>query len=242
MKKGILIIIVVLITTLVIGCSDDSNESSEIVSDYSFNGNANDDSGNDYHGIVHGASLTSDRNGNQNSAYSFDGNSNYIEISSPKEDDLDFTDALTVSIWVKLQNDDDFQAFISKEEGSGYGLSYRGESTDRMYFACHINGSYRSVEALEPAIMNEWYHIVGTYNHESGTSGEVKFYVNGVLQGTNTSGGDFDITNSPVPLLIGANPTQTGGSIFLNGVIDEVQLYRRAFNESEVLSLYNEQK
>jgi hypothetical protein len=143
---------------------------------------------------------------------------------------------------VKLQNDIDFQAFISKKEGSGYGLSYRGESNDKMYFTCHVNGAYRTVEALETAETNQWYHLVGTYSHVSGTNGEVKFYVNGELHGTNSSGGDFDITNSPRTLLIGANPNQTENVLFFNGVIDEVQLYRRAFSESEVLSLYNEQK
>ena len=45
-----------------------------------------------------------------------------------------------------------------------------------------------------------------------------------------------------LPLLIRANPTQTGGMLFFIGVIDEVQLYRSACSESEVLSLYNGQK
>ena len=36
-----------------------------------FNGNANDESGNENHGTVNGATLTADRNGTANSAYSF---------------------------------------------------------------------------------------------------------------------------------------------------------------------------
>lgn len=246
MKAKVLIPLFMLIAALAVRCSDDptgnaNDEAEEIVAKYLFNGDANDDSGNDYHGVVHGASLTSDRHGNSDHAYSFDGISNYIEISPPNGDDLDFTDALTVSLWAKLRNDTDFQAFLSKEEGSGYGLSYRGESNDKMYFTCHVNGGYRTVEALEPAEMNEWYHLVGTYAHVPGTSGEVKFYVNGVLQGTIDSGGDFDITNSQLPLLIGANPTPTGACLFFDGVIDDVLIYRRALKEVEVVSLYNKQ-
>jgi len=38
-----------------------------------FNGNANDESGNGNNGIVNGATLASDRFGNANMAYSFDG-------------------------------------------------------------------------------------------------------------------------------------------------------------------------
>ena len=248
MKNKNSFILFVLIVTILGSCSDDdptgnsNNPPDEIVAKYSFNGNANDASGNDYHGIVHGASLTSDRDGNTNSAYSFDGINNYIEISSSTEDDLDFTNALTVSLWAKLRNDTKFQALISKEEGSGYGISYRGESNDKLYFTCHVNGGYRTMHAIETANMNEWYHLVGTYTHVSGTSGEVKFYVNGLLQGTIDSGGDFDITNSPLTLLIGANPTPTGGSSFFDGEIDEVQIYKRSLNGDEILTLYNSQK
>ena len=44
-----------------------------LVAYYPFNGNANDESGNGHHGTVIGATLTSDRDGNENSSYSFDG-------------------------------------------------------------------------------------------------------------------------------------------------------------------------
>ena len=40
-----------------------------------FNGNANDESGNGNNGTVNGATLTIDRNGNSNNAYSFNGSS-----------------------------------------------------------------------------------------------------------------------------------------------------------------------
>ena len=55
-----------------------------LVGYWPFNGNANDESGNGNHGTVNGATLTTDRNGNANAAYSFDGISNFIEvINSP---------------------------------------------------------------------------------------------------------------------------------------------------------------
>ena len=54
----------------------------DLIAHYPYNGNANDESGNGYHGTVHGASLTTDQNGNSNSAYYFDGVNDYINISS----------------------------------------------------------------------------------------------------------------------------------------------------------------
>ena len=51
-----------------------------MVAYYPLNGNANDESGCENDGTVTGATLTDDRDGNPNSAYSFDGN-DYISAS-----------------------------------------------------------------------------------------------------------------------------------------------------------------
>ena len=50
-----------------------------LVAYYPFNGNANDESGNGNDGIVNGSTLTSDRNGDDNAAYEFDGLNGYID-------------------------------------------------------------------------------------------------------------------------------------------------------------------
>src|SRR6185369_7798425 len=54
-----------------------------LVASYSFSGNARDESGNGNDGVVHGATLTTDRFGNSNSAYTFNGSSSYIEMTGP---------------------------------------------------------------------------------------------------------------------------------------------------------------
>ena len=51
---------------------------------YPFNGDADDESGNGNHGMVHGAVLTIDREGKSNSTYHFDGMDDYIEIIDGK--------------------------------------------------------------------------------------------------------------------------------------------------------------
>ena len=63
-----------------------------------FNGNANDESGNGNHGTVNGATLAVDRNGNANSAYSFDGNSG---ITIPHSTSLNIGSSCTFSFWLK---------------------------------------------------------------------------------------------------------------------------------------------
>ena len=72
---------VILLTILLLSISvrgQKINLDSGLVACYPFNGNANDQSGNGYNGIVNGATLTSDRFGNPNSAYTFNGINNYI--------------------------------------------------------------------------------------------------------------------------------------------------------------------
>ena len=61
-----------------------------LVAYYPFNGNANDESGNRNDGIVHGATLTTDRNGNAASAYVFDGVDDYIRIGDSSSLDVWF--------------------------------------------------------------------------------------------------------------------------------------------------------
>ena len=66
-----------------------------------FNGNANDESGNGNNGTVNGATLTVDRNGKSNSAYSFDGIDDFIKCSySGPSGNSD----VTVTFWTKKIN------------------------------------------------------------------------------------------------------------------------------------------
>jgi hypothetical protein len=65
-----------------------------------FNGQANDLSGHQNHGIVSSATLTSDRFGNPNAAYLFDRDQNsFISISSFST--IAPTNELTISMWAK---------------------------------------------------------------------------------------------------------------------------------------------
>jgi len=66
-----------------------------LVAYYPFNGNANDESGNGYHGTVNGATLVADRFGNPNSAYSFD-KKGYMTLNSMITVSLS---ELTLSFW-----------------------------------------------------------------------------------------------------------------------------------------------
>jgi hypothetical protein len=63
-----------------------------------FNGDAIDSSGNGFNGTVNGATLTTDRFGNSNSAYNFSGPSQYISTPHPG---ITGVNDRTISLWFK---------------------------------------------------------------------------------------------------------------------------------------------
>ncbi len=71
---------------------------SGLVGWWPFNGNANDESGNGNNGTVNGATLTTDRFGVANKAYSFDGTNSNIVIA---DNTLLRPTNITISVWVK---------------------------------------------------------------------------------------------------------------------------------------------
>ncbi|MBS1655247.1 MAG: hypothetical protein JSU05_10415, partial [Bacteroidetes bacterium] len=87
------------------------NLNTGLVGYYPFNGNANDASGNNNNGLTqNGVQLTSDRFGNANSAYYFDGTDDYIKVT----DNGSFsTPNMSLVIWFQTESDD-LQVLVGK--------------------------------------------------------------------------------------------------------------------------------
>jgi len=98
MKTIIKILAIVLPGIVLTQCERNVNpgphSEENLVAFYPFYGNANDETSNGYDGIVHGATLTTDRFGTQNSAYSYDGEDDFIELPTS----FDFEER-TYSAW-----------------------------------------------------------------------------------------------------------------------------------------------
>ena len=65
---------------------------------YPFDGNASDMSGNGNHGTVNGATLSTDRHGQTNKAYQFDGVDDFIDLNNPSI--LGTTNNFSILAWV----------------------------------------------------------------------------------------------------------------------------------------------
>lgn len=214
---------------------------SALVAYYPLNGNANDESGNEFHGTVLGPQPTSDHLNNQNSAYLFDGIDDVITTSPGIQGAFNISDNITIAAWVRIDDvNNSWQAIISNAEYAGYELGYYGNFSKKYYIDFHINNDNYKCFSINIPVQSEWVHLVGIYSHTPGNNGVIKLYLNGTLQDINSEGGDYSITNSTEVLSIGANPSayKTIYRHFFNGAIDEVRIYNRVLDESEIEYLY----
>jgi hypothetical protein len=210
----------------------------QLLACYKFDGNAQDSKGN-HHGIVNGATLTTDRFGKVNAAYNFDGGSNYIQLNNST--DFGITE-FTWSAWVNAsvlatlnvpktilsignsagdQHINMYYWDISGQSGWNYG-SYTSPTTAALPYLI----SYNFVST------NNWVHIAVVR-----TLTERKMYINGQLAVGNTAAPAF--YNTPILAIIGSryNGIQT-----FSGKIDDVKIYNGALTDDDVLLLYNEEQ
>ncbi|MDP4814427.1 MAG: LamG domain-containing protein, partial [Saprospiraceae bacterium] len=197
-----------------------------------FNGNANDESGNGNHGTVNGANLTSDRFMNNNSAYAFDGQNDFIQVEDA--DILDLTSNYTLSGWYltnsPLQID---QTLLGKgriDVGTGYQLIINGYETLIQFGYNDGSGLNGGATVKASTYTQGWHLLTGTYDGVS-----AKLYIDGSL--VSSVNVKYSLQKSTQPLLFG-NETKNL-SRFFNGNIDDIAIWNRALSENEIKSLYN---
>lgn len=103
-----------------------------LVAHYTFDGNALDSSGNGNDGTVSGAALTTDRFGNTNGAYAFNGSSDWIERASPTHLNIG-SQSWTVSAWVNTRGVANNSQVIAGRYECGWNCSPGGSANAALY-------------------------------------------------------------------------------------------------------------
>lgn len=206
-----------------------------LVAYYPFNGNANDESGNGNHGTVHGATLTSDRLGTLDSAYSFDGVDDYIEIADSTS--LDIEQQITIAAWARFYSNPDGSSRIVDKSHTGcrhpwnmYGLRMCCKAS-RFAFDVTTHGSNHILDSVSVYPPDAWHFVVGIYDGST-----QKLYVDGILDSSASASGSIGTNNEP--LLIGKH--KGCESQHFNGTIDDVRIYNRALSEADIQALYEQ--
>ncbi|HVV25624.1 MAG TPA: LamG domain-containing protein [Candidatus Saccharimonadales bacterium] len=215
------------------GSGNGVNLSQGLIGYWPFNGNAKDATPYSNNGIVSGATLTADRFGNANNAYSLNGTSNQIYTSAaglPQQ-------AITVAAWVYMSS---FPApaagerFVNNNWATAAGgwLLYAWDGGSGPYVVFGVDDASKSAHNAvcnsASFTLSTWHFIVGTYDGST-----AKIYQDGALchtanlssQTLNTSG------NFGIAAVTGASAVPE--------TIDQVRLYNRALSAAEVQALYN---
>jgi len=201
-----------------------------LVAYYPFSGNANDESGNGNNGTVYGASLTNDRNGKSNSAYSFDGNNDYIDLGYGIQ-----PDKFTLSAWIYIEKSSAYQTIITKLENVSQDYYKNFElriNSNNKLFCCIPSGNraWESFESQKLVNTHVWTFVTITYDGST-----AKMYINGYKNASFY--GKYAYSNTKT--VIGCRKVQHQN--FFNGKIDNIRIYNRAINEAEIQALYGKE-
>lgn len=198
-----------------------------LVAFYPFNGNAQDLSGYNNHGTVFGAIPVSDRFGNANSAFLFDGIDDHIDVPhSP----LLLSGDITLSAWIKTEYAGN-KFIVTKKplcdsDENGYGLLLRTGSYVAFVVGTECIGGH--IQSVNP-IGTDWVHIAGVKEGNS-----IYLYVDGEARGPGSLGPAHSIFTSTADFRIGM---ANGGHESFEGQIDDVSFYNRALSEAEIREL-----
>lgn len=209
--------------------------SSGLISYYPFNGNSNDESGNLNHGVNHGATLVADRFGAINKAYSFNGLSDTIIITSQRN--VLGNSSRSIAAWIRLPESPNPFNTIYKggDNGDGNDFSFIIKNVYagiiQLYIRRYNDDIWSEDISYTP---NQWMHVAVSYDGTNGA--RMKFYVNGVLLGT-VNGGSQTFNTIATNPVIGNHISQGGFYHFFKGEIDDLMIYNRALEQTEIQQL-----
>jgi hypothetical protein len=205
-----------------------------LVAYYPFSGNAGDSSGNNNHGIVNGATLTTDRFGNANKAYSFNGTNQFISI----KDNINFRPSIfSISVWINGIDFNGFNQVISKNAGTAVNESINlvVNNNNSWNVSAQVGGpNYYGTLLRSPNVLQTgvWNNITYVYRGIGLSQG---IYINGNLVISNNS--EFEIRYDEKEWYIGAQIENLLNNYFFRGSIDDVRIYNRALTQEEITYL-----
>ena len=223
-----------------------------LVAWYPFNGNANDESGNNNNGQLTNASLTSDRNNLQNKAFKFDHiGASFSQLSKeiyiPYKPTLNLQ-KISVSVWVNPKsyfwtgNSNDpnsaivyrFENGYSNPNGQVWGIRYNASNFGAFILGASTTNNQQSSDLRQstPLELGKWANITFTFDGSS-----FKLYYNGALvKETTTTLTLNTLGNSGIS--VGVSRQANGFWYQANADIDDIAIWNRALTAVEILKIY----
>lgn len=207
-----------------------------------FNGNANDESGNGNNGTVNGATLTTDRFGVLNKAYSFDGVDDYVNVNNSSTLN---PSQLSINCWI-LANENNLcimeKGNVLNATEHTFGLTHndiwqiqRGLKSSFGIGSCGTTNSNVTWGTYGEVTNSTWTMITVSIDN----LGIIKHYINGQLVYTSSSGIQLSSCNSPSSTLRFGGPHWNSDPEWFNGFIDDIGIWNRTLSLQEISDMYN---
>ena len=227
MKK--IIYLLILSSTSLLGQLGD-----HLLAHYSFDGNCNVETTHNIiiNGIPYGnEEYVTGINGEPKSAIKIKNDSDsetYVDLGNNSKYNFNETSNFSISLWVKTLNNDGFGCVLVKGD-SDYNQWDYGVITEngKPYTGTH-GENVKSDETIDD---DQWNHIVATYN-----DGHYKLFVNNVLKAEKSNGNKISQSNGK--LILGKKGE--ADEAYYDGSIDELKIFSKALNLTEVTQLFNE--
>jgi len=195
---------------------------------YPFNGNANDESGNGFNGTVNGAILTTDRLGNSNTAYSFDGVDDYINLGNPLGDSsTDFT----ISIWARREPNGGGITIAKMPGGSWSNGKWMIDLYSNNVNYCLPNQNLQGCTTFNNNINNDlfWHHIILVHNATT----DILYLDDSIISNSSSS----LVTQIAADIRVGGRENTLNFPYL--GQLDDIGIWNRALNTQEISNLYS---
>ena len=164
------------------------------------------------------------------------------KMSVEHNSNLDLVKDLTIAFWVNpLEHKR--QALITRGEGSGDNRNYGSNAEYSLILWEDGKFKYKhnlTADTFSSATvsLNQWTHIVLVRDNNYK---EIKIYINGILDTTNSYSIDPSSSNSE-KLLLGSGDDYSDTVYNLKGKLDEVKIYNIALSKDEIGTIFSAEK
>jgi|GEM_PF-2491025 len=118
-----------------------------------------------------------------------------------------------------------------KDNGFNLSNKYVGKYSGIGSWTYHKSAQKTSSVDIPTFNDANWHQVVAVRNNDS-----IKLYLDGMYIGSDFTGDGAGYTGGGLGFYVGC---RTGNTLFFEGVVDDVRIWKRALGDSEVAQLYN---